>query len=392
MSYPCDDFRLNAYYYPDPDQNEWDEWIQTQIRNGLDETSSSIRPCHKTGLELVSLATAFVVPFVMPTIVQTATDYTKKAAVNALTHSIHQLLQPSQGTEAGNYNASIISSMIAIPTRLFFSSDVLGKGGGSSWFSSMMSSTGFLSRGESDNRKKIQLPSTTTTSANELDRFIHQAQNFANNQQKNMGRGEGFESIHLNHFSGPSTQAVLLGVGAVSTLLFEFIGMRVMQGETQRNEVLSSLRTKKSMARGSTGGNNDNNQPLLGGGEGLIGVCKRILHQQYISNTKYYKTPGVGGGSNHSLIGNLSPQEMNPIRIVYNILVGINYILFHGSGYESIDPTAEIVHWSSILFYWEVLARLVQLYGWGPVSLATKLLFSDLWSEQQTSSISRGKK
>ena len=84
---------------------------------------------------------------------------------------------------------------------------------------------------------------------------------------------------------------------------------------------------------------------------------KKQIYKRYKNSSKsYYDDPQKGL---------FILKEMDPIRIVYNVLVGVNTVLFK-------------VHWTSIFIYLEILARLVNLHGWTPVRAANKIHFSKL--------------
>ena len=163
--------------------------------------------------------------------------------------------------------------------------------------------------------------------------------------QANMGRPP------QDWISQGSKHAVILGVAAASTLFFEFMGMYQMAEETKKSRILWDAQK-----------------------DTWTGYLKNEVHKRY-SDTPFYTGPAY--------LKNLKPNDVDPVRAVYNILVGINKTLFIFVRGESTDPTVEIIHWTSILFYWEILARLVNLYGWSPVGAASKLLFSRLWAEHK---------
>ena len=187
-----------------------------------------------------------------------------------------------------------------------------------------------------------------------IDRLIEQGRAY-NSKSGGSKSSDDFKEILLDQFDNKG-RAIILGLGAVSVFFFEWMGMEVMKGETHKNDIL-----------------------LTSQDQGVIGLCKGMVQKQYTHKTDYYiKKAGEVEGEGHFHL-----NEMDPVRTVYNVLVGVNYILFWASGHHSSDPTAEIVHWTSILFYWEILVRLVRLHGWSPVAGASKLLLADLWSQQQ---------
>ena len=150
--------------------------------------------------------------------------------------------------------------------------------------------------------------------------------------------------------SGTTARYWALALGALGTLYFEFTGMHQMTEELPR---LSSL------VAPATGTSNT----------ALIDSCKSFVHRAY-SNSPYYLDP--------KNISVMDTTDVSAVRIVYNILVGLNTTFFTLLRSSSLDPTAELIHWGGIWFYWEILAQLVHLYGFTPVSIAYRQLYAQL--------------
>jgi hypothetical protein len=99
---------------------------------------------------------------------------------------------------------------------------------------------------------------------------------------------------------------------------------------------------------------------------------KGYINARY-SDSQYYNKKGTA-----------NPLKFDPVRIVYNTLVGLNHALFFCVGGESDDPAHEILHWTKALLYWEILARLLRVHGLGPLQLASRLLLQDLWQKTKS--------
>ena len=134
-----------------------------------------------------------------------------------------------------------------------------------------------------------------------------------------------------------------LALGALTTLFVEYWGMQTMQANYQKNALVPNSKTS------------------------LVGAAKSLVHQRYARKTLYYSTPQDQEPEFH-------PGEVDPVRVVYNILVGVNMALFKVGNGESTDPEAELLHWGAIWVYWEVLVRLIGQYGWSPVGAASARL------------------
>jgi hypothetical protein len=250
------------------EQERWERWIHRRVFSPEEDHPPS------TGLEPLTLL-SFVLPTVMPSLGSWALDYTTKAASQAVMSSALSLAVQ---------NRDLVSSMLSVPLRLFFSPAPISPPAQS-----------ILAKASA---ATAVLPRTST--------------------------------------------ALVLGVVGVSTLFFEYVGMHAMVHETQRSRVVQ------------TGG------------------LKNALQ------TRYRQEPFYAQNNQPMWTG-----QVDAVRVVYNILVGVNSSLFYVAGGKSIDPTAEIMHWSQILLYWEILARLVHLYGWSPVGAASRLLFSRLLARRR---------
>jgi hypothetical protein len=145
-----------------------------------------------------------------------------------------------------------------------------------------------------------------------------------------------------------------LGILSVVVLYLEYLGMRHMKSELPRMQV--------QVAQGTTGT------------DPITTKCRQILHGRYRKST-YYTVPNPG------IFQTIGPQDTDPVRVVYNLLVGLNTAFFAALGGRSTDSTAEILHWGGLWFYWEVLAQLVHLYGLSPVTIAYKHIYAQLVKE-----------
>jgi len=148
-----------------------------------------------------------------------------------------------------------------------------------------------------------------------------------------------------------SRRSIALFLCAVTTLFLEYFGMTAMQTETRQNA--HALPSQDSLS--------------------LTTQIKKTIHTRY-QRSPYYQRKDANRI--------LDLKDVDAVRAAYNILVGVNQVLFAVGG-TSTDPSAEIVHWSAILLYWEVLSRLLHLYGWAPLSAASRLLLSNLTTAQK---------
>jgi predicted membrane protein len=135
-----------------------------------------------------------------------------------------------------------------------------------------------------------------------------------------------------------------LALSTIGTLLLEYIGMFSMADNLPRLRHLNMAQP---------------NDPSL------TAQCQRFLHKRY--DTQAYNSRQL-----------LSLHDSDPVRTVYNLLVGLNTVFFKLTGSQSSDSTAELIHWGAIWFYWEVLAHLVHLYGLSPVTIAYRQVYAGL--------------
>jgi hypothetical protein len=185
----------------------------------------------------------------------------------------------------------------------------------------------------STSNNETQDPKHTLQTINKL---IHHN----NNQQKQteVQQQESINNIKAQHWA--------LALGAIATLFFEFLGMQEMIHELPRMKHVVSSQSNT-----------------------LIHHCKKLLSDRY-EQAPYYLNQ-----ANNSFF---DPQHSDPVRLIYNILIGLNHTFFYMIGSKSSDSTAEVIHWGAIWFYWEVLAQLVHLYGLSPVTIAYKQFFEYL--------------
>jgi hypothetical protein len=152
-----------------------------------------------------------------------------------------------------------------------------------------------------------------------------------------------------------TNQNMMLLLASVSSLYFQFKGMSIMKEENAKYKGLSSniISDKTNTA------------------------FEKYIFRKYDS-ASYYKE------RNESLLSQktLEMQQYDPVRIIYNILVGMNHTLFYCMGGRSDDPTHEIIHWTKVLFYWEILARLLNRHGVGPMNIASEIFLNFLWTKK----------
>lgn len=137
--------------------------------------------------------------------------------------------------------------------------------------------------------------------------------------------------------------SLALALSTVGTLFLEYLGMK---------DIAADLPAMRHLAEAQP------NDPSL------TAQCKRFLVKRYPQGY----TPEM----------TLDMQTVDPVRAVYNVLVGFNHAFFYTMSGKPSDPAAEILHWSAIWFYWEVLAQLVRLYGLSPVTIAYRQVHAEL--------------
>ena len=160
-----------------------------------------------------------------------------------------------------------------------------------------------------------------------------------------------------------SNQILMILMVSILSLYFQYKGMNIMQDENKKYQTITS-KIDNDM-------DNSNESWIQ-----LNTKIKKYIFSKY-NDSSYYNKELVTGAS--ALL-----NDYHPVRIVYNTLVGINHSLFYIMGGRSDDPTHEIIHWTKILFYWEILARLLSRYGLGPMQIATNLFLHDIWSKTKT--------
>ena len=183
--------------------------------------------------------------------------------------------------------------------------------------------------------------------------------------ESHMNKGEKIQKDLFNHITNSNRSLMLLFVSILS-LYFQYLGMTIMKEENAKYKDITALIDDADM---------DKNKSAKGNAS-VNSRVKQIIHYKYNTAT-YYKTPAEG--VIHQNLFNI--QEYDPVRMVYNTLVGLNHTLFVCIGGQSDDPTHEITHWTKVLFYWEILARLLNQHGLGPLKLASSLFLHDLWKQ-----------
>ena len=264
-------------------QAEWNHLIHSYIKQPPEPVQEQdLHPSITGALPIALLQLAL--PALLPSVRDMGWYTTKYIAQKALQSSIHSL--------SSTLPYTLISSMISVPVSLFTSHA---------------------------NKNNNVINHTRRSDSIILDAS-------ANFHDDNL----------LLHKGIPlSTKNLLIGLGAVGTLFFEYMGTQAMVNETKRNKLI--LTSDDSLS--------------------ITTQLKKQIYQRYKNSSKsYYDDPQKGL---------FILKEMDPVRIVYNVLVGVNTVLFK-------------VHWTSIFIYLEILARLVNLHGWTPVRAANKIHFSKL--------------
>jgi hypothetical protein len=86
----------------------------------------------------------------------------------------------------------------------------------------------------------------------------------------------------------------------------------------------------------------------------------------------------------------LNPAMVNPVRAVTNVLIGLLSKL-PMVNLKTQDPIDTFLVWAQMTGYWEVLARLVGLYGWAPVYVASRALIDITRTEPSAKPIKKGR-
>ncbi len=163
-----------------------------------------------------------------------------------------------------------------------------------------------------------------------------------------------------------SNQTMMILLVSILSLYFQYMGMTIMK---EANTNYQSITTFIDPA------DSDGANPTK-----VNSSFKKYIFSRY-KRSAYYDANARGSAGEM-----VNPLKYDPVRIVYNTLVGLNHALFFCVGGESDDPSHEILHWTKALFYWEILARLLRLHGLGPLQLASKMLLQDLWGKTQAKS------
>jgi hypothetical protein len=175
--------------------------------------------------------------------------------------------------------------------------------------------------------------------------------------EKIISTGDFFAEIN------ESKQIVMILLVTVLSMYFQYKGMDIMNSENEKYQKITAMIDEdtdisdESWIRLNT-------------------KIKKYIFSKYNTSSSY--NPAVQDG------GPMSIKDYDPVRIVYNTLVGINHSLFYVMGGRSDDPVHEIVHWTKVLFYWEILARLLGRYGLGPMRIASELFLHDIWSKKMS--------
>ena len=308
-----------------------DEHEQMEIATDSDHGEEELHPRNTRIAGILTSLLPMVLPSLIPLAVsEIAWPAAKQVALYTVQKSVQSLIQET----APGLGSSLVTSMFSVPSSLLSPHHAAASSHG--WGSFLLSSVAYL---------PIKLLFTSSSNKPHglevVDQVIQQAETSS---------PSSFDTL----LKGTTRGTIVLGVAAVATLIFEYSGMQAMRVETRRT-------------------------PFVMGG--LTARVRETIHERYRHKTQYYSNPN----------SKFSVTEIDPIRTVYNVLVGVNTILFTVVGGKSADPTAEIVHWTSILLYWEVLVRLVQLYGWSPVGAAVRLFFSRLVEKEGQKKATRPK-
>jgi hypothetical protein len=139
------------------------------------------------------------------------------------------------------------------------------------------------------------------------------------------------------------------------------------------------LEGSETMRRHTTAMKVDYEHPLEAGlaQEGMLSIpsLKRMCYNLYLDNDYYYDPTSTNGYIS-------SPVNNNAIRIIINTMVG----MFQRMGVvdDTKDPIDTFVKTAELIGYWEVTARLIGMYGWAPVYVATQWLMKTMLGAQKT--------
>lgn len=137
-----------------------------------------------------------------------------------------------------------------------------------------------------------------------------------------------------------SNQTIMILLASVLSLYFQYVGMMTMKQEQDKYNAIGSHVDYLKMQ----------DKPSASFSLNL----KKFIHKNYEKN--------------------------NSVRLIYNTLVGLNHTLFFCLGGNSREPFDEITHWTKLLMYWEILARLLKQNGLGPMQMASQMFVHDLWN------------
>jgi hypothetical protein len=166
------------------------------------------------------------------------------------------------------------------------------------------------------------------------------------------------------HSLSKANVAILVLLTSMISLYFQYIGMNIMRKE---NELFQKITSNLHM---DNSGDYDFNSWFK----------KKIM--SFYETSDFYNSLEDQSVWSTDLFNVI---KYHPVRMAYNTLVGINYALFYCLQGRSDDPSREIIHWTKILLYWEILARLIKHNGFAPVHLATRLLLYNLTKKSASS-------
>jgi hypothetical protein len=108
---------------------------------------------------------------------------------------------------------------------------------------------------------------------------------------------------------------------------------------------------------------------------------RRRCYNLYLKN-RYYQKAGEGESMFQS------PLECNVFRIIANIMIGMLKTpgLLNTNTH---DPVSVFLKFAEVAGYWEVLARLIGMYGWAPVYVTTHWLLRSLMTTNKSGKTKR---
>ena len=125
--------------------------------------------------------------------------------------------------------------------------------------------------------------------------------------------------------------------------------------------------------------NNDNDADIAAvvsasATENEDGLLQQQLRKLYEKHPFYAINASNAANDGESISGLFNPKDANVVRIIFNIILGIILqlnALWVGKQNDS-DPIKTIASFTSFVMYWEVLTRVLKLYGWAPLYVATR--------------------